>query len=69
MIFLRRFVFLPGHNVLYPADPVCLPFSGFIKQLRIKEIVEREIEHSLGINVTIERLEFSPLLRISEPMA
>lgn len=33
-----------------------------VKHLRMKEIVEQEIESSLGINVTIEELEFSPLL-------
>jgi hypothetical protein len=32
-----------------------------LKNLRIKEIIEHEIEHSLGINVTIEKVEFSPL--------
>lgn len=34
----------------------------FVKHLRIKEIVERQIEHDLGINVTIDKIEFSPLL-------
>lgn len=33
-----------------------------VKDLRIKEIVEDEIEHSLGIKVTIDKLDFSPLL-------
>jgi uncharacterized protein involved in outer membrane biogenesis len=33
-----------------------------IKHLKIKEIVERELEQELGVHVAIERLEFSPLL-------
>jgi hypothetical protein len=33
-----------------------------IKHLKIKEIVEKQIVQSLGINVAIERIEFSPLL-------
>jgi hypothetical protein len=33
-----------------------------VKHLRIKEIVENEIEHYLGINVTINKIDFSPLL-------
>lgn len=33
-----------------------------IKRLKIKEIVERQIEQSIGINVSIEKIEFSPLL-------
>ncbi|MFA6357270.1 MAG: hypothetical protein WCY09_01180 [Candidatus Omnitrophota bacterium] len=32
-----------------------------LKNLKIKEIVEREIEKSLGINVTIEKIEISAL--------
>lgn len=33
-----------------------------IKHLRIKEIVEHEIETELGINITIDKISFSPLL-------
>ena len=33
-----------------------------IKHLKIKEIVENQIEQSLGINVSIKKIEFSPLL-------
>lgn len=33
-----------------------------IKNFKIKDIVEREIEQSLGINVSIGKIEFSPLL-------
>ncbi|MFZ5801333.1 MAG: hypothetical protein ACOY3D_08195 [Candidatus Omnitrophota bacterium] len=39
--------------------------AGFfltVKHLKLKDIVEEEIESSLGINVTIEKLEFSGLL-------
>lgn len=32
-----------------------------VKHLRIREIVENEIEQSLGINVTIKEITFSPL--------
>lgn len=43
---------------------VILVVSTFvvIKRLKIKEIVERQIEQSLGIDVSIEKIEFSPLL-------
>jgi len=33
-----------------------------VKRLKIKDIVESQIEQSLGINVSIEKIEFSPLL-------
>lgn len=33
-----------------------------VKHLKIKDIVEHQIEESLGIKVTINRVEFSPLL-------
>lgn len=33
-----------------------------IKHLRIKDIVESQIEQSLGFNVSIDKIEFSPLL-------
>lgn len=33
-----------------------------VKHIKIKEIVESEIESELGINVTIDKIEFSPLL-------
>lgn len=33
-----------------------------IKHLKIRQIVENQIEHSLGIDVSIEKIEFSPLL-------
>ncbi|MDD5155992.1 MAG: hypothetical protein PHF11_05895 [Candidatus Omnitrophica bacterium] len=61
MVFLKRLIASLGIIFLIL---LVLFFSlfWFIKHLRIKEIVEREIEHSLGINVTIEKLEFSPLL-------
>jgi hypothetical protein len=32
------------------------------KHLKIREIVEKQIEQSLGIDVSIEKIEFSPLL-------
>jgi uncharacterized protein involved in outer membrane biogenesis len=41
-----------------------LTFASFIviKHLRIKEIVENEIERNLGIKVSIRNIEYSPLL-------
>ncbi|MCX5680729.1 MAG: AsmA family protein, partial [Candidatus Omnitrophica bacterium] len=33
-----------------------------IKHLKIKELVENQIEESLGINVSIDKITFSPLL-------
>ncbi|MDD2752659.1 MAG: hypothetical protein PHN59_05965, partial [Candidatus Omnitrophica bacterium] len=41
---------------------LCTTVLFVLKHLRIKEIVEDEIEHSLGIKVTIEKIDFSPLL-------
>jgi len=43
---------------------VILLVSSFvvIKHLKIREIVESQIEQSLGINISIEKIEFSPLL-------
>ncbi|MDD5506284.1 MAG: hypothetical protein PHR73_05980 [Candidatus Omnitrophica bacterium] len=49
IIFLVLIIFLSGIFVI-------------TKHLKIKEIVESQIEQSLGINVLIERIEFSPLL-------
>lgn len=40
----------------------CLILFFTVKHLKIKEIVEHEIESELGINVTIEKIELSPLL-------
>ncbi|MDD5044229.1 MAG: AsmA family protein [Candidatus Omnitrophica bacterium] len=33
----------------------------FIKNIEVKNVLEKEIERTLGINVTIEKIEFSPL--------
>ncbi|MGD0336565.1 MAG: AsmA family protein [Candidatus Omnitrophota bacterium] len=33
-----------------------------VKHIKIKELVEHEIEQELGINITIQKLEFSPLM-------
>jgi len=43
---------------------VGLLFATFVlvKHLRIKDIIETEIEHNLGINVSINKIEHSPLL-------
>jgi len=39
----------------------CSTFA-IIKHLKIKDLVEQEIEQQLGINVTIQKLTYSPLL-------
>ncbi|MBU0547412.1 MAG: hypothetical protein KJ710_04550 [Candidatus Omnitrophica bacterium] len=43
---------------------IMLLFVSFVitKHLKIKEVVENQIEQSLGINVSIEKIEFSPVL-------
>lgn len=61
MKILRRIIFALGLFSL--AILILLSVSFFVlKNLKIKEIVENEIEHSLGINITIKELEFSPFL-------
>ncbi|TAM42930.1 AsmA family protein [bacterium] len=61
MRILKRIIFILG--VLSLAILILLSVSFFVlKHLKIKEIVENEIEHSLGIGITINELEFSPLL-------
>ena len=61
MKILRRIIFTLGLISLVLL--ILLSASFFVlKQLKIKEIVENEIEHSLGINITIKELEFSPFL-------
>ncbi len=59
-IFRTIFISL---GVFFLALLVLLVATFFVvKHLRIKEIVETEIEHNLGINVSIKRIEYSPLL-------
>ncbi|MFA5276102.1 MAG: hypothetical protein WC417_04330 [Candidatus Omnitrophota bacterium] len=60
MTIIKRFLIFLG---LVFSFLLILSFTSFfiLKNLRIKEIIEDEIEHSLGINVTIEKVEFSPL--------
>lgn len=44
---------------------VCVLFFVFFsvfKHIKIKDIIEHEIEKQLGIHITIQKLEFSPLL-------
>lgn len=61
MKILRRLILSLGAVFL---ALLILSFTIFVivKHLKIKEIVEEEIEHSLGINVSINKIEFSPLL-------
>ncbi len=61
MKILRRIIFALG--LLSLIILILLSVSFFVlKHLRIKEIVENEIEHSLGISVSIKELELSPSL-------
>ena len=61
MKILRRIIFSLG--LLSLIILILLSVTFFVlKHLKIKEIVENEIEHSLGISITIKELEFSPFL-------
>lgn len=61
MKILKRFILFLGTIFLILAILSVIAFS-IVKHLRIKEIVEDKIEDALGINVTIDKLDFSPLL-------
>lgn len=61
MKILRRLVISLGIVFITLIILLIVVFS-IVKHLRIKEILESEIEHTLGINVTINKIEFSPLL-------
>jgi len=61
MKILRRTIFTLGILCLIILILLSVSFL-VLKHLKIKEIVENEIEHSLGINITIKELEFSPFL-------
>lgn len=61
MKILKRIILSLG--VIFIALVILLVASFIIiKHLKIKDIVEKEIESTLGINVTIKKFEFSPLL-------
>lgn len=61
MKILRKFILFLGVISL-----ISIVFSSVlfftVKHLKIREIVENEIEHNLGISVTIQKIDFSPLL-------
>lgn len=60
MKIIKKIVFILGTFSLIAI--ILLSATLFMaKHARIKEIVEYEIEQSLGINVTIEEITFSPL--------
>ena len=61
MKILKQIIFVLGIISLFI---IILTSSALFvaKHMRIKDIVENEIEHTLGINVTIEEITFSPLL-------
>ena len=61
MKFIKTFIILIG---IVSLIAVVLTISGIIiiKNTDIKALLEKEIETSLGIKVTIDSIEFSPLL-------
>ncbi|MDD5119801.1 MAG: hypothetical protein PHR84_00615 [Candidatus Omnitrophica bacterium] len=61
MKIIKRIIFILG--ILSLVIVVLVSAVFFVaKHIRIKDIVENEIERSLGINVTIGEISFSPLL-------
>ena len=61
MKILKRIIIALG--ILYLVTLILLSVGFFvIKHLRIKELLESQIEKSMGINVTIKEVVFSPLL-------
>lgn len=61
MRIIRKIVFVLG--ILSLLTIIMVATTLFVaKHIRIKELVENEIEQNLGINVTIREVTFSPLL-------
>jgi len=61
MKILKRIII--GLGAIFLAVVILLVSSFIvIKRLKIKDIVEQQIEQSLGIKVEIKKIEFSPLL-------
>ena len=61
MKIIRKLVLALGIILLVLVILLAVSFV-IIKHLKIKEIVERQIEQSLGIDVSIDKIGFSPLL-------
>jgi uncharacterized protein involved in outer membrane biogenesis len=61
MKILKRIIVFLG-IVFLAIVVLSLVLFSVIKHVKIKELVEQEIEKELGISITIEKLEFSPLL-------
>lgn len=61
MKMIKKLVFVFGIIFLALAV-ISLASFAVIKHLKIGEIVEKQIEQSLGIDVSIEKIKFSPLL-------
>lgn len=61
MKIIKKLVFACGIIFLVLAVILVVTFI-ITKRLKIGKIVEKQIEQSLGINVSIEKIEFSPLL-------
>jgi uncharacterized protein involved in outer membrane biogenesis len=63
MKFLKRFIIFLG--VIFLSIVILLyGLFFYVKHLKIKDIVEHEIEEELGIKVSIKELELSPLLTL-----
>lgn len=61
MKIIKRIIFVLG--ILSLIIIILVSVTLFVaKHIRIKDIIEKEIEQSLGINVTIGEVTFSPLL-------
>jgi len=58
---IRAFAIILGVIFLVVIILSCATFAT-VKHLKIKDLVEQEIEQQLGINVTIQKLTYSPLL-------
>ncbi len=61
MKILRRIIVFLG--IVFLVIVVSLSaLLSVIKNIKVKDLVEREIEKQLGINITIDKLGLSPLL-------
>ena len=61
MKILRKIIFILGIATLAVVILLSVIFFA-VKHLKIKEIVENEIERTLGIDISIQEIEFSPSL-------
>ena len=61
MRIFKIFVGILGLIFLFVIVLSCATFV-IVKHVKIKELVEQEIEKELGINITIKEPKYSPLL-------